>query len=112
MRFQSEMPPWGGSWAVSACTGMPKAAPGDKLGNVRVTNTPPVLVVGTTGDPATPYGGAAVVVGRIAGAGLLTFESTEHTGYGSGRSSCVDGAVDAYLVDGVMPAPAATCGAG
>lgn len=111
-RFQSELPPWGGAWAVSSCAGMPKAARGDKLGDVRVRNTPPILVVGTTGDPATPYAGATAVVNRIAGAGLLTFQSTEHTGYGTGRSSCVDDVVDAYLADGTMPSPGTTCGGG
>ena len=108
-RFQSELPPWGGAWAVSSCAGMPKPAKGDKLGDVHVTGTPPVLVVGTTGDPATPYSGAYAVVSRIAGSGLLTFESTEHTAYASGRSPCIDDAVDAYLVDGVMPAPGTSC---
>jgi hypothetical protein len=69
---------------------MPKPARGDKLGDVRVTGAAPILVIGTTGDPATPYAGAETMVSRIAGAGLLTFESTEHTAYGSGRSTCID----------------------
>ena len=111
-RFQSELPPWGGGWAVSSCAGMPKPARGDKLGDVRVTGSAPILVVGTTGDPATPYAGANTVVSRIAGSGLLTFESTEHTAYGSGRSTCIDDAVDAYLIDGVMPAAGTRCSAG
>jgi pimeloyl-ACP methyl ester carboxylesterase len=112
VRFQSELPPWGGSWAVATCTGMPKAARGDGLGNVRVTGAAPILVVGTTGDPATPYGGAGAMVARIAGSGLLTYESTEHTAYGTGRSTCIDDAVDAYLVDRVMPAAGTRCSPG
>jgi pimeloyl-ACP methyl ester carboxylesterase len=111
-RFQSELPPWGGGWAVSACAGMPKPAPGDKLGDVRVTGAAPVLVIGTTGDPATPYAGASTMVSRIAGSGLLTFDSTEHTAYGTARSTCIDRAVDEYLIDGVMPAAGTTCSAG
>jgi pimeloyl-ACP methyl ester carboxylesterase len=111
-RFQAELPPWGGGWAVSSCAGMPKPARGDKLGDVRVSAAPPILVVGTTGDPATPYAGAAAMVSRIAGSGLLTFESTEHTAYGTARSTCVDAAVDSYLVDGVMPAPGTRCSPG
>jgi pimeloyl-ACP methyl ester carboxylesterase len=109
LRFQSELPPWGGSWATSGCAGMPKPAKGDLLGDVRVAGTPPVLVIGTTGDPATPYTGAVAMLGRIAGAGLLTFESTQHTAFGTARSTCVDDAVTAYLVDGVMPAPDTRC---
>jgi pimeloyl-ACP methyl ester carboxylesterase len=112
VRFQSELPPWGGSWAVGACAGMPKAARGDALGDVRVTGAAPILVVGTTGDPATPYGGAGAMVSRIAGSGLLTYESTEHTAYGTGRSACIDDAVDGYLVDRVMPAAGTRCSPG
>jgi pimeloyl-ACP methyl ester carboxylesterase len=112
IRFQSELPPWGGGWAVSTCAGMPKPARGDKLGKGRVTGTAPILVVGTTGDPATPYAGAERMVSRIAGSGLLTFDSTEHTAYGTARSTCIDNAVDRYLTDLVMPAAGTRCSAG
>ena len=91
---------------------MPKPAKGDKLGDVTVKGAPPILVVGTTGDPATPYAGANAMVSRIAGSGLLTFESTEHTAYGTARSTCIDDAVDAYLVDLVMPPAGTRCSAG
>ena len=46
---------------------------------------------------------------RVAGSTLLTYDATEHTGYGSGRSRCVDDAVDRYLVDLTMPAPGIHC---
>src|SRR5439155_16482010 len=100
-------PPWGGSWATAPCVGMPKPAKGDTLGAVRVTGAPPILVVGTTGDPATPYAGAETMVGRIAGSQLLTFDSTEHTAFGRAISTCIDDAVDAYLLAGTLPAPGA-----
>ena len=107
--FQSELPPWGGSWATAPCFGMPKPARGDKLGDVRVKGAPPILVVGTTGDPATPYAGAQTMVGRIAGSQLLTFDSTEHTAFGRAISTCIDDAVDAYLVAGTVPAVGTHC---
>ena len=50
---------------------MPKPAKGDTLGAVTAKGTPPILVIGTTGDPATPYAGAQAMVGRIAGSQLL-----------------------------------------
>ena len=111
-RFQAALPPWGGGWALSGCAGMPKPAKGDKLGEVTVKGAPPILVIGTTGDPATPYAGAGTMVARIAGSGLLTFESTEHTAYGTARSTCIDDAVNVYFVDGVMPPPGTRCSAG
>jgi pimeloyl-ACP methyl ester carboxylesterase len=107
--FQSQLPPWGGGWATASCVGMPPPAKGDRLGAVTVQGTAPVLVVGTTGDPATPYAGAETMVGRIAGSQLLTFDSTEHTAFGRGISNCIDDAVVAYLLDGTLPAPGTHC---
>ena len=109
LRFQAELPPWGGSWATSACAGMPKPAKGDALGDVRVTGVPPTLVIGTTGDPATPYPGAVAMLSRVAGSGLLTFESTQHTAFGTARSDCVDDVVTRYLVDRTLPPPDTRC---
>jgi pimeloyl-ACP methyl ester carboxylesterase len=111
-RFQAALPPWGGNWAVAGCPGMPLPAKGDKLGDVQVKGAAPILVVATTGDPATPYSAAQSFLGRIAGSALLTFESTEHTAYGSGRSTCIDDFVDSYLLDLVMPAPGTRCSSG
>jgi pimeloyl-ACP methyl ester carboxylesterase len=107
--FQSQLPPWGGSWATAGCAEMPKPAKGDKLGDVRVRGTAPVLVIGTTGDPATPYVGAEALVARIQDSELLTFESTEHTAFARGISPCIDDAVTAYLVDGTLPPPGTRC---
>ena len=70
--FEAELPPWGGAWGTAVCVGMPKPAKGDVLGDVTVRGTPPILVIGTTGDPATPYAGAQSMVARIAGSQLLT----------------------------------------
>ena len=108
-RFQQQLPPWGGSWAAPSCVGMPEPAKGDRLGDLTVKGAPPILVIGTTGDPATPYAGAEATVKRITGSTLLTYDATEHTGYGSGRSNCVDDAADRYLVDGVLPATGTHC---
>ena len=69
---------------------------------------PPVLVVGTTGDPATPYAWAEALAAQLHGARLLTWEGEGHTAYVRG-SPCVDAAVDAYLVHGVLPGEGATC---
>jgi pimeloyl-ACP methyl ester carboxylesterase len=107
--FQAQLPPWGGGWATASCVGMPKPASGDRLGPVRVEGSAPVLVVGTTGDPATPYAGAEAMGRRIAGSELLTFDSTEHTAFGRGISTCIDDAVVTYLLDGTLPSPGTHC---
>ena len=107
--FQSQLPPWGGAWATAYCVGMPKPAKGDKLGDVRVRGTPPILVIGTTHDPSTPYASAEALAARIQGSTLLTFDSVEHTAFARGISTCIDDAAIAYLVDGTMPPPGTRC---
>src|SRR5919198_3244868 len=66
------------------------------------------LVVGTTGDPATPYREAQALAGQLGSAHLLTYRGAGHTAYLRG-SSCVDTAVDAFLLGGRPPASGATC---
>lgn len=70
----------------------------------------PILVVGTTGDPATPYEGAKKMAGELGdGVGvLLTYEGEGHTAYG-GPSGCVNGTVEAYLLTGRIPANGKIC---
>ncbi|MGW5779561.1 alpha/beta hydrolase [Streptomyces sp. NPDC003863] len=74
---------------------------------VRAAGVPPVLVVGTTGDPATPYDEAVSLARQFPGGMLLSFEAPGHTGYG--RDACVDAKVEAYLVSLAKVRPGATC---
>ena len=74
------------------------------LGDVRVDHVPPLLLIGTTADPATPYAGAQDLQQRIVGSTLLTVDDTQHGGYATGNV-CVDKIVDTYLISGAVPAP-------
>ncbi|MFJ7236837.1 alpha/beta hydrolase [Streptomyces olivaceus] len=70
----------------------------------------PILVVGNTGDPATPYEGArrmADELGEDVGV-VLTWKGEGHGAYGSG-SDCVDSAVDTYLLKGTVPEDGKVC---
>ena len=96
-----------GSTPLGCDPRLPRPAAGEAVGDVRVSGTPPILIVGTTGDPATPYAGAEDLAARIAGSRLLTFDSTEHTAYT--KSKCIDTAVDAYLVAGTVPPAGKRC---
>lgn len=60
------------------------------------------IVIGTTRDPATPYSWATEVTAKFASAFLITADGDGHTGHGRG-SSCVDSAVDTYLLTGELP---------
>ncbi|MDR0366867.1 MAG: alpha/beta hydrolase [Bifidobacteriaceae bacterium] len=68
----------------------------------------PILVIGTTGDPATPYRWAEALASQLESAVLLTYEGTGHTAYGR-SNECVDQAVDAYLLEGTVPQAGLTC---
>ena len=65
------------------------------------------LVIGTTGDPATPYEQAGSLVGLLGDARLLTFEGEGHTAYPG--AICVNDAVDSYLIDSKVPNRNTTC---
>ncbi|ROQ66206.1 tripeptidyl-peptidase C [Streptomyces sp. 840.1] len=91
---------WCSDWPVKGERATPEAsAPG----------AGPVLVVGTTGDPATPYEGARKMADELGkGVGvLLTNKGEGHGAYG--RSACVTSTVDAYFLDGKVPADGKTC---
>ena len=68
----------------------------------------PILVVGTTGDPATPYAWSKSLAEQLDSGQLLIWEGNGHTAYG-GDASCVNDAVDAYLLSGTMPKEGLTC---
>ena len=68
----------------------------------------PILVVGTTNDPATPYVWAEGLASTLDSGVLLTYEGEGHTAYQPSRT-CVADAVESYLVDGEVPADGATC---
>lgn len=67
-----------------------------------------ILVVGTTNDPATPYVWAVALADQLENGHLVTYEGEGHTAYTAGNA-CVDGTVDAYLIDGTVPASDPMC---
>ncbi len=78
-------------------------------GDYRATGSPSILVIGTTGDPATPYQQAVDLAGSVLANGrLITYQGVGHTAYGSG-SSCVDNAVDDYFIKNTVPTEDLTC---
>lgn len=72
------------------------------------TTSAPILVVGTTYDPATPYRWAVALSRQLTTSTLLTYRGDGHTAYGAG-SRCIDGAIDAYLLSGTLPAAGTIC---
>ncbi len=67
----------------------------------------PILVIGTEGDPATPYEGAVTMAEQLEAGVLLTWEGEGHTAFP--KTDCITAAVVAYLIDLVAPADGTTC---
>jgi pimeloyl-ACP methyl ester carboxylesterase len=97
------------AWGLITCTDW--AVPG--AADHPVVSAPgsaPILVVGNTGDPATPYEGARKMV-RALGKGVgieLTYRGQGHGAYDS-KNKCVQDAVNGYLLDGKVPRTGTVC---
>ena len=71
--------------------------------------TDPILVIGTTGDPATPYWQAVSLANEVlSNAQLITFNGEGHTAYGQ-QSSCINRTVDEFFIKNVVPTEDPDC---
>jgi pimeloyl-ACP methyl ester carboxylesterase len=80
-------------------------------GPVHATGAPPILVIGTTADPATPYEWAQALASQLSSGVLLTHVGEGHTSLGQG-SGCVDNVVVTYLLNLTPPVKNSSCGNG
>ncbi|HUK68944.1 MAG TPA: alpha/beta hydrolase [Streptosporangiaceae bacterium] len=81
---------------------------GARVPSMHAAGAPPILVVGTTRDPATPYHWAQALAADLSSGVLLGWNGDGHTAYKMG-SSCVDTIVDRYLIDGGVPKSGTVC---
>jgi len=107
-RIQAAAPTFGQAlgWATLGCLGWPLAA--NPLPEITGKGSPTVLVVGTLGDPATPYAWAKQMTAALESAVLLTYEGDGHTAFLRG-GPCVDNAVVTYLVKLTVPKMGTRC---
>lgn len=77
---------------------------------IHASGAAPILVVGTTHDPATPYVMAQNLAKQLDSGVLVSNEGWDHTAYSKDANSCLIGAVEGYLVDGTVPADGLMCG--
>lgn len=75
---------------------------------IHAPGAPPILVVGTTGDPATPYRWSEELAEQLESGVLITYQGEGHTAY-SRNNQCVSQVVDAYLLDGDAPTENVNC---
>jgi pimeloyl-ACP methyl ester carboxylesterase len=90
------------------CANWPFAYRGDPIQPVTGTGAAPIVVVGTTNDPATPYRWAEALADQLESAVLLTYEGEGHIAYDE-KDSCINTPVDDYFVNGTVPTDGLTC---
>ncbi len=96
------------AWMALTCAYWPVRPTGTPH-TVRAAGAAPIVVVGTTRDPATPYGWARALAGQLESGRLLTYDGDGHTAYGR-HDGCLDGAVNRFLLGGEAPENGKTCG--
>ncbi|KJY26467.1 alpha/beta hydrolase [Streptomyces katrae] len=91
-----------------SCYGRPAGT--DFIRRIDHPGAPRMLLVGTRGDPATPYEWTEETARRLGSAVIIDHKGDGHTGYPS--SACVRDYVDGFLIDGHLPAGTRACPAG
>ena len=95
------------AWMLTGCGGI-QVQSSEEPREIRAVGAAPIVVIGTTRDPATPFQWAVALAGQLDSGVLIERDGDGHTGYNSGNE-CVDGAVEAYLVDGIVPEDGLAC---
>ena len=81
----------------------------EPLESFAAEGSPTILVIGTTGDPATPYQEAVSLAHKVLANGfLLTFKGEGHTAYGR-SNDCIANVVDDFFLTGTLPESEPTC---
>jgi pimeloyl-ACP methyl ester carboxylesterase len=103
-RLAREAPRFGEAVALAglSCAGWP-AGPADEPREVTGEGAAPVVVVGTTGDPATPYAWSVALAQSLDSGVLLTHRGEGHTVYDVDGPPCVVEALDEYVLTLEVP---------
>lgn len=109
-RIQAAAPTFGGITAFGTLGCLDWPEPANPLPPVTGAGAAPVLVIGTLGDPATPYEWSEQMSDALESAVLLTYEGDGHTAFLRG-GPCIEAAVVDYLVDLVLPPEGTRCAA-
>jgi pimeloyl-ACP methyl ester carboxylesterase len=107
--FEEASPTFGEvfAWGLTGCSGL-QVESTVETPDVRAEGAAPIVVIGTTRDPATPYEWAESLAEQLESGVLVSRDGDGHTAYNAGND-CVDDAVHAYLLDGTVPDDGLTC---
>ncbi|MFE0178385.1 alpha/beta hydrolase, partial [Streptomyces sp. NPDC059002] len=100
---------WDNAWMNLPCAYWP--APRQQPVDVRAAQgaLPPTLILAAERDAATPYEGAQELHRRLPGSVLVTEQAAGTHGIGGGANQCINGHLDAYLLEGRLPVRRAAC---
>ena len=103
-------PTWGRfiAWSSMACGLWPVEPVGGGPRVITAAGSDPIVVVGTTRDPATPYEWSQRLAAQLENGVLVSFDGDGHTAY-TRSNGCVDEAVDAFYLDGTVPEDGLRC---
>jgi pimeloyl-ACP methyl ester carboxylesterase len=105
--WRAKYPLFGASAAVGLASCVAWPAKRDPYPPGPAVGAPPIVVIGTTNDPATPYEQAAKLAGMLGVGQVLTWQGEGHTAYP--QTDCLRRAVDGYLIRLAVPAIGLTC---
>ncbi|VXB48565.1 alpha/beta hydrolase [Aeromicrobium sp. 9AM] len=108
-RFEKLSPVFGRAlgWGALGCADWPIKVT-NPLPKIEAKGAPPILVLGTTRDPATPYEWAKSLASQLSSGVLITREGDGHTAYTSGNG-CITKAVDSFFTEGTVPKAGLVC---
>jgi pimeloyl-ACP methyl ester carboxylesterase len=108
-RFEKASPTFGAifAYSLSSCARWPIHT-GRVPEPIHAAGAAPILVIGTTRDPATPLVWAESLAKQLDSGVLVRRDGDGHTGYQAGNQ-CVDSTVEAYLVSGTVPDGTVDC---
>ena len=108
-RFEKASPTFGDvfAWFLIGCPHWPVHT-AEPIPKIDAPGAPPIVVVGTTGDPATPYSSAVALAKELTSGVLVTRVGEGHSGFGRGNQ-CVDDAVNDFFAEGKVPEDGLRC---
>jgi pimeloyl-ACP methyl ester carboxylesterase len=106
-QWRSKYPLFGPGFATGLVSCQQWPAQRDPYPAGKAVGAPPILVVGTVNDPATPYAQAGALADMLGNATVLTWQGQGHTAYP--QTTCIRTNVDSYLIDLTVPAKGTTC---
>ncbi|MCY7395537.1 MAG: alpha/beta hydrolase [Nocardioides sp.] len=107
--FEAASPTFGAvfAWSLTNCSGVQTKAAA-LAPTITGAGAAPIVVVGTSRDPATPYQWAVNLAGQLESGVLVSRDGDGHTAYNSGNE-CIDDTLESYLVDDAVPEDGLEC---